>query len=129
VVNEDNILMYRAEDFGGVLFLNEPLMLYRIHSESVSHKYLLNDSIKHFQKRIVQNAMSRISITNQIFKDSSKIKVSDSLMLRLEKQRTESEIELYFFGNGKFKSEFIINLRFYSVLFKWIFLKPYLYFK
>ena len=55
VVNEDNILMYRAQDFGGVLFLNEPLMLYRIHSESVSHKYLLNDSIKHFQKRIVQN--------------------------------------------------------------------------
>jgi glycosyltransferase involved in cell wall biosynthesis len=126
VVNEDNVLVYRAQDFGGILYLDEDLMLYRIHKQSVTNQF--NDiSIDNYMGRIVKNSRTSIALCKQVFDDSRKIRISPDVLKGLEDEKMKSEIDLFLFGNGKFNPRFLGHSWFYVKAIKRIFFKPYWY--
>lgn len=126
VVNEDNVLVYRAQDFGGIVYLDEDLMLYRIHKQSVTNQF--NDiSLHNYAGRIVKNSRTSIAVINQVFDDSRKIKISPDVLTELKVEKMKSEIDLFLFGDGKFSARFLWRPWFYIKLIKRIFFKPYWY--
>ena len=113
IVNEDNILAYRAQAFGGIIWLEEPLMKYRIHSSSDTMG-LREVTADNHKKQIVKSSKSLIAIIQQIYDDSrSKINLSESLLNHLSWKRKGAEIDLFLFDNYTFKSYFLTDKRFY----------------
>ncbi len=128
VVNEDNILGYRAFHYGGVKFIHEPLMLYRVHAESISNKYYLKGSYLEFKNRIIQYAKSKLSIAGQVKKDYSTMNMSTNMLLWIRSQIQNSLIDLCLFGDGKFQMDFLLLPGYYKKFLKKIFMFPYWYF-
>jgi glycosyltransferase involved in cell wall biosynthesis len=127
IVNEDNILGYRAFHYGGVKFIHEPLMLYRVHAESISQHNYESEGMNSYRNRIVQLARSKVSIAQQVEIDNKIFSISEDLLLWNSKQYKHGLIDLYLFDKGKFMPSFFLTFQFYMKLIKkWAF-TPYWY--
>lgn len=122
LINEDNVLAYRASHFGGIIFVDELLMKYRIHPKSISNQNNIND-LNHYIKRIVQGSNSVITINRQIFDDAKMINFSKSLLTFVKRQTMEASIDLWLFDNGNFDWRFLTDAKFYAKCLKKVFIK------
>jgi len=128
VVNEDNILAYRARHFGEVLFLDAGLMKYRLHENSMGEKFR-GDSITKFRTRILTQALWGAAIGRQVLTDSDKIPMSVSLVSEMKRRIASAEIDIFLFGSGKFSIGLLQRPLFYVKLCKCLFFKPYARFR
>ena len=127
VFNEDVILGYRAFHFGGVKFVPEPLMKYRVHGGSISHAHHVEETPETFRKRIVQLAKSRMSVMRQVRVDDASMGFSDDLHDFMQKTELHARMDLFLFSEGDFSSAFLWHPAFYVKLVKKLFFMPYWY--
>jgi glycosyltransferase involved in cell wall biosynthesis len=128
VVNEDNILAYRARHFGTVLYIDDALMKYRLHENAYGGK-LQGNTIGKFRERILTTAAWGAAIGRQVLTDRKQIPMSEPLVHEIKKRITAAEIDLFFFGNGKFSFGFLTQTVFYLKMAKWVFFRPYASFR
>ncbi len=123
VVNEDNILAYRAQHYGKILYLDEKLMKYRIHEASVS--YVDKRATKEaYTRNLVRNARGTISIYKQIKADDRILKLSRKVWDELDRRLVCSLIDLFVYTGKGFEVSFIFTHYFYKAILKRIFLVP-----
>lgn len=126
VVNEDNVLAYRAQHFGQIIYLNERLIKYRVHKSSVTMQHNQNTP-ENYKLRKVKNAKEVISLVNQIIDDSKQIPISDALIKKLKRKKNTYSIDLMLYDNHNFKISYLYNFNFYKKLLKKYIIKAFRY--
>lgn len=125
IINEDIILAYRARFYGKIIHLDEKLMSYREHDNSISYNHKKLDYKKYVSK--IANESSRsISIINQILKDNEILKLSNSFINKLLLKQQQKRIDNFLYGKNKLHIDFFTKIYFYKQTFKRLLLKPYL---
>lgn len=124
LVNEDQVLAYRAQAFGEILYLEEDLMLYRFHTNSVSFAFYGN-GYKNYEGQVKTIAKRRLATINQVFTDSRSIKISESVLASLRSEMKKLEHILVSYGMHPFSAKMLFEPDFYSAILKRILRKPY----
>ncbi len=128
IVHEDIVFAYRAQSFGKIVYINEKLIEYREHINSVSYNHD-TQVFENYKKIKNRNANKLVSIYHQILNDNKVLKLSSSFLLELKNKNNLHKIDLLFFSNGAFELSFLLKSFFYEEAFKWIILKPYFFLK
>lgn len=125
IVNEDNILAYRAHFYGRIIFLHEKLIRYRRHEESVSHMpdiLIYANYVKHISK----NSKNMLAIYNQILSDNKVLNLSPAFLLEINSKIVDSEMDWFLYGGGSFSLKYLKSSKFYQKFFKRIVLRGFL---
>lgn len=93
VVNEDNILAYRSEFYGGITYVEKKLLKYRIHSESLTEKVNTKNAVN-LHQILIDKTNRRISQLTQIISDNNRVIKNTKLNKWLIKQCTIQYIKL-----------------------------------
>lgn len=126
IVNEDIILAYRAKYFGKIIHLDEKLMKYREHSNSISFNLKMN-SYANYVKMKSRDSRNAIKIYKQILADNKILNLSESFLDELSNLHQLNLIDNFLYGSENFSSNFLLKKVFYSKLLKRFFLKPFLF--
>jgi cellulose synthase/poly-beta-1,6-N-acetylglucosamine synthase-like glycosyltransferase len=125
IVNEDNILAYRAQYFGEIIYLADRMIKYRRHADSVS--FMPNTLIyPNYIGHIKKNARNMVAIYNQIISDNKILNLSPYFLKEINSKKLKSKIDLFLYGYEGFSFELLLHGVFYSKLIKRILLKYYL---
>jgi glycosyltransferase involved in cell wall biosynthesis len=124
IVNEDFILAYRAQAFGKIIYLNEPLMLYRLHEKSTTREFH-QKSYSNYKAQLVKGLQANIAIAKQILADARNIEMSEQLLSDVKKEKFKNEVQYAAFGKNKVKFIYLLSPFFYYSKLKWILLNPF----
>ena len=128
IVNEDVVLAYRAQYYGKIIYLEEKLMNYRAHSQSISFQHNPNIPQNYLSIK-AKGAKHKIAIIDQIFKDNKILKLDPKFLSKLKTTRQNYEVDLFLYSDGVFQMTFLHGFQFYKNLLGRITYKPRLKFK
>lgn len=114
VISEDIVLAYRSIGYGRIIYIRQPLVQYRIHSESISYTSANEVSFDNWKEQKLdfhKKSKWEIALINQIEIDLHKLSISDFNFLKEKKQR--AEIDWFHYGNGKFRIKYIQSKYFF----------------
>lgn len=128
VINEDVVLAYRAQFFGQIIHIDEKLMRYREHVNSITYNPK-PDTFDGYRNIVLKNARSYIALNNQVISDNKLIGLPQRFITEVRASTTGYEMDKFLYGSDKFKIAFLWKPQFYFKLFKRLTIKPYLQIK
>jgi glycosyltransferase involved in cell wall biosynthesis len=125
VVNEDVVLAYRAKYFGKIIHLDQKLLKYREHTNSISYNYKMN-SFENYLKMKSRESKNSISIYKQILTDNKILNLPKSFLKELKNKNRMNKIDAFLYGNQPFSFSFLFEKTFIKRCIKRLLLKKYL---
>jgi cellulose synthase/poly-beta-1,6-N-acetylglucosamine synthase-like glycosyltransferase len=125
IINEDIVLAYRAKYFGKIIHLNEKLMKYREHSNSISYNHNTN-SFDNYIKMKSRDSRNATTVYKQILNDNRKLNLSQSFLQELKNNNRLNKIDSFLYGKEQFSFAFLFEKTFIKKCIKRLLIKKYL---